>query len=270
MALACAALSLSVGLSAAGRNWSWSGFYTRPFMPELQFVLHDRTESASLDQRTDLFLLSTGQGMGLASLVAPEIPALWAGWESLAPSYYGQFYQFHVRPESNIFDLRMRDMKGVEEYIQNQNKDKFFITHISTESSRIGKYLLISIQPMKEQENHVWLSDEGALPIDVMRLSGEAELSFMYGTFMNVERSGKEKHLRITMTKQGGEKEIADLPLDISRVDTMTIPLVLNGTQDKIYISACYADGSLLDTSDKNKVFVINPTIRMMTNEGER
>ena len=123
---------------------------------------------------------------------------------------------------------------------------------------------------MKEQENHVWLSDEGALPIDVMRLSGEAELSFMYGTFMNVERSGKEKHLRITMTKQGGEKEIADLPLDISRVDTMTIPLVLNGTQDKIYISACYADGSLLDTSDKNKVFVINPTIRMMTNEGER
>ena len=103
-----------------------------------------------------------------------------------------------------------------------------------------------------------------------MRLSGEAELSFMYGTFMNVERSGKEKHLRITMTKQGVEEKITDFPLDISRVDTMTIPIVLDGMQDNIHISACYADGSPLDVSDKNKVFVINPSIRMMTNEEAR
>lgn len=270
MALACAALSLSVGLSAAGRNWSWSGFHTRPFVPELQFVLRDRTEQIPFPQQADIFLLSTGQGMGLANLVAPEVPALWTGWKSFAPSYYNQFYQFRMQEEGKVFDLRMRDMKGVEEYIRKLNEDKFFITYISTESSRMGKYLMISIQPMAEQENRVWLSDKGTLLLDIMRLSGEAELSFMYGTVMNVERSGKEKHLRITVTKQRGEEKIADLPLDISRVDTMTIPIVLDGTQDNIHISACYADGSPLDVSDKNKVFVINPTVRMMINEEAR
>ena len=50
----------------------------------------------------------------------------------------------------------------------------------------------------------------------------------------------------------------------------MTIPIVLDGMQDNIHISACYADGSPLDVSDKNKVFVINPSIRMMTNEEAR
>lgn len=271
MALACVALALSVGLSAAGRNWSWSGFHTRLFVPELQFVLRDRAEQVPFPQQADLFLLSTGQGVGLAHLVAPEVPALWSGWKSLAPSYYSQFYQYRMQEEGKVFDLRMRDMKGIEEYIRKLNEDKFYITHISTESSRIGRYLLISIKPMTDQKNRVWLSDEGTLLLDIMRLSGEAELSLMYGTFMNVDRSGKEKHIRITMTKRGGEEEeIADLPLDISCVDTMTIPIVLDGTQENIHISACYADGRSLDASDKNKVFVINPSIHMMTNEEAR
>lgn len=270
MALACVAFSLNAGLSAAGRNWSWSGFYTRPFISELQFVLRDRMESKPFLGQVDAFLLAKPEGIGIASLVAPQTPTLYMAWQNIAPSYYEQFYGLQIKPASKIYDIHMRNMKDVKAYIQTLNEQNVMAHHISTESSRIGTYLLVAVHPVKEAKNHVWISDEEAFSLDATGQFGEAVLMFMGGTFWDIDRSGKKKHLRITVMKQGREEEIADLPLDISRVETWTVPLVLDGTQDNILISACYADGSPLDASDKNKVFVINPTIHMMTNEEAR
>ncbi|MFC2728172.1 MAG: hypothetical protein ACFN4Y_00710 [Centipeda sp. (in: firmicutes)] len=270
MILACVAFSLNAGLSAAGRNWSWSGFHTRPFLPELQFVLRDRSESNSFPDYVDAFLLMKAEGIGIASMVGPQISTLYTGWKIIAPSYYEEFYHTLMKPENRVYDIHVRNMKDVKAYIQNLNAHKIKINHISTEYSRIGAYLLVAVHPMKTEENHVWLSDEEPLSLDVTGYFGYTELTFMGGTFWDIDRSGKEKRIRIVETKKGQELEIADLSLDISRVDTLTVPLVFDGTQDKIRISACYADGSPLDESDKNKVFVINPTIRMMTNEGAR